>query len=253
MSRDPDVGNDRDRRAPVVIRDRRGIDPVTLEPRRPADPAAPSAHGTATPPSTREPVAPSTPSSHESVTRSAPGGAAGRPAAAELRRARTEAARLRDENAELTADLQRLKAEYDNYRKRVRRDRLAIREIAVTNVLAALLPVLDAFEGAREQGADTGIEAVDKVLGEQLAALGLQTVGAPGEAFDPQTHEAVTYTPSDEAAGPVCTEVLRHGYRVGDHLLRPAQVAVTGPPAGGPVVPTEVRADDGRSGVPRAE
>ncbi|UYQ66156.1 nucleotide exchange factor GrpE [Streptomyces peucetius] len=242
MSRDPDVGNDRDRRAPVVIRDRRRIDPVTLEPRRPADPAVPSAHGTATPPS-----------AHESVTRSAPGGAAGRPAAAELRRARTEAARLRDENAELTADLQRLKAEYDNYRKRVRRDRLAIREIAVTNVLAALLPVLDAFEGAREQGADTGIEAVAKVLGEQLAALGLQSVGAPGEAFDPQTHEAVTYTPSDEAAGPVCTEVLRHGYRVGDHLLRPAQVAVTGPPAGGPVVPTEVRADDGRSGVPGAE
>lgn len=223
MSHDPNVRNDHDRRPPVVMRDRRRIDPVTLEPRRPAEPAVPSTH---------EPAA--------------------QPGAAELRRARTEIAQLRDRNAELTADLQRLKAEYDNYRKRVRRDRLAIREIAVTNVLAALLPVLDALEGARRQGADTGIEAVDKVLGEQLAALGLQTVGAPGETFDPQTHEAVTYTPSDRAARPVCTEVLRHGYRVGDHLLRPAQVSVTGPPAGGSVIATE-GPTDGRGGAPPAE
>lgn len=210
MSQDPDVRNASDRRPPVVIRDRRRIDPVTLQPRRPAEPAAPPPH-----------EAPAGRGTH----------ASGGPESAELRRARTESARLRQANAELTADLQRVKAEYDNYRKRVRRDRLAIREIAVTNVLAGLLPVLDAFEGARKQGPDDGIDAVAEVLDEQLAALGLRTVGEPGEPFDPRTHEALAYTSSGDAAQAVCTEVFRHGYRVGDHLLRPAQVSVTGPPA----------------------
>jgi molecular chaperone GrpE len=213
MSQEPDVRNAPDRRPPVVVRDRRRIDPSTLQPRRPAGPAAPTPHEAT--------AGPAAPTPHE-----APAG----PETADLRRARTEAARLRDATAELTADLQRVKAEYDNYRKRVRRDRLAVREIAVTNVLAALLPVLDAFEGARRQGPDEGIDAVAEVLGEQLAALGMRTVGAPGEPFDPRTHEALTYTSSPGAAQAVCTEVFRHGYRVGDHLLRPAQVSVTGPP-----------------------
>ncbi|MGW7355110.1 nucleotide exchange factor GrpE [Streptomyces sp. NPDC054802] len=219
MSQDSDVRNALDRRPPVVIRDRRRIDPVTLQPRRPAEPATPSPHEAPAGRETDE--APAERENH------APAG----PESAEPRRARTELARLRDANAELTADLQRVKAEYDNYRKRVRRDRLAIREIAVTNVLAALLPVLDAFEGARKQGPDDGIGAVAEVLDEQLAALGLRTVGEPGEPFDPRTHEALAYTSSDDAAQAVCTEVFRHGYRVGDQLLRPAQVSVTGPPA----------------------
>ncbi|NWF31091.1 nucleotide exchange factor GrpE [Streptomyces sp. PKU-EA00015] len=145
---------------------------------------------------------------------------------------RTEAEQLRARLAELTADLQRVKAEYDNYRKRVRRDRLAVREIAVVNVLTGLLPVLDAADEARAREHDPGTEAVARVLGNRLAALGLQSVGEPGEPFDPTAHEALTYTPSDAVARPVCTAVLRHGYRVGDRLLRPAQVSVTGPPTG---------------------
>ncbi|MEV4334887.1 nucleotide exchange factor GrpE [Streptomyces sp. NPDC049597] len=144
---------------------------------------------------------------------------------------RTEAEQLRARLAELTADLQRLKAEYDNYRKRVRRDRLAVREIAVVNVLTGLLPVLDAVDEARAQGDDPGTEAVARVLGNRLAALGLQSVGEPGEFFDPTAHEALTYTASVAVPRPVCTAVLRHGYRVGERLLRPAQVSVTGPPA----------------------
>ncbi|MFJ8077128.1 nucleotide exchange factor GrpE [Streptomyces sp. NPDC096176] len=217
MSQEPPIRKDPDRRPPVVVRDRRRIDPVTLQPRRPTKPAEAS---------------------------STSNGPAVQPETAEPRRAQTEAAELRARNAELTADLQRLKAEYDNYRKRVRRDRLAIREIAVANVLAGLLPVLDAFEGARRHGADTGTGAVAEVLDERLAALGLQTVGAPGETFDPTVHEALTYHSSRRATQAVCTEVLRQGYRVGEHLLRPAQVSVTGPPAGSPAADGQDSASD---------
>ncbi|WP_260618536.1 MULTISPECIES: nucleotide exchange factor GrpE [Streptomyces] len=132
---------------------------------------------------------------------------------------------------ERTADLQRLKAEYDNYRKRVQRDRLAIREIAVANVLGGLLPVLDAIDQAREHGdADPGLRAVAEVLETQLATLGLQEVGTPGERFDPACHQAISCQRSDKVDQPTCTAVLRPGYRVGQHLLRPAQVAVCEPP-----------------------
>jgi molecular chaperone GrpE len=144
------------------------------------------------------------------------------PQSAELRR-------LLDER---TADLQRVKAEYDNYRKQVRRDRMAVREIATENVLRALLPVLDAVEGARRQEALTpGLKAVADVLQAQLGSLGLEAFGEEGEAFDPEWHEAVTHVVSPEAEGLTCTEILASGYRVGGRLLRAARVAVTGPPA----------------------
>ncbi|MEU8686704.1 nucleotide exchange factor GrpE [Streptomyces sp. NPDC048611] len=142
---------------------------------------------------------------------------------------------LHAELRERTADLQRLKAEYDNYRKRVHRDRLAVGEIAVANVLNRLLPVLDSLAEATVQGEVTGgFQRVAESLHTELATLGLETFGAVGDPFDPLIHEAVTFTPTDRLGEPVCTEVLRQGYRVGDSLLRPAQVAVTGePPAAG--------------------
>ena len=134
---------------------------------------------------------------------------------------------------ERTADLQRLKAEYDNYRKRVRRDRLAVREIAVANVLGRLLPVLDALSEATELGEVTGgFERVAQALEAELATLGLESFGTAGDPFDPVVHEAVSYTSSDQVEYPTCTEILRLGYRVGDHLLRPAEVAVAEPQAG---------------------
>ncbi|MEU9116803.1 nucleotide exchange factor GrpE [Streptomyces sp. NPDC048483] len=145
---------------------------------------------------------------------------------------------LRAELRERTADLQRLKAEYDNYRKRVRRDRRAVGEIAVTNVLGRLLPVLDAVAEAAEQGELTGgFRRVAEALETELAGLGLQAFGAPGDPFDPTRHEALTYTPADPPSGraerATCAAVVRPGYRVGDRLLRPAQVAVRGEaPAG---------------------
>ncbi|PBC80666.1 molecular chaperone GrpE [Streptomyces sp. 2224.1] len=153
-------------------------------------------------------------------------GAAARPA--------SQDAALRAELQERTADLQRLKAEYDNYRKRVHRDRLAVGEIAVANVLSRLLPVLDALAEAGEQGEVTGgFQRIAEALETELGALGLQPFGMAGTPFDPLIHEAVTYTPDDRLEESVCTAVLRQGYRVGDRLLRPAQVTVAGkPPAG---------------------
>ncbi|MFG2530324.1 nucleotide exchange factor GrpE [Streptomyces sp. NPDC048516] len=146
----------------------------------------------------------------------------------------SQEAALRAELQERTADLQRLKAEYDNYRKRIHRDRLAVGEIAVANVLSRLLPVLDALAEAGEQGEVTGgFQRVAEALHTELGALGLQPFGTAGVPFDPLIHEAVTYTPDDRVEEPICTAVLRQGYRVGDRLLRPAQVTVAGkPPAG---------------------
>lgn len=133
---------------------------------------------------------------------------------------------------ERTADLQRVKAEYDNYRKRVRRDHLAVREIAVANVLAGLLPVLDAIDAARGQGAVTdGFEQVADALEGRLCGLGLAAFGTEGERFDPSLHEAVAHVPAPPGSThPVCVEVHRPGYRVGSHLLRPAEVTVAEPP-----------------------
>ncbi|MCT9933022.1 nucleotide exchange factor GrpE [Planotetraspora sp. A-T 1434] len=156
----------------------------------------------------------------------APRTAAGKPPARSL------TAKLKAELAERTADLQRVKAEYDNYRKRVQRDRLAVREIAVANVLRGLLPVLDAIARARELGqVHDGFRQVAEVLEAELAALGLRSFGEPGELFDPERHEAIFHAYSTGVDQAICSEILAHGYRVGDLLLRPAQVTVTEPAA----------------------
>ncbi|MEU9059694.1 nucleotide exchange factor GrpE [Streptomyces sp. NPDC048430] len=100
----------------------------------------------------------------------------------------------------------------------------AVGEIAVVNVLASLLPVLDAIDQARKPGQVTG--------GFQLGALGLRSVGTAGDPFDPAVHEAVSCTRSDHVEQATCTAILRPGYLVGDQLLRPAQAEVTEPSAG---------------------
>ncbi|MFD0395599.1 nucleotide exchange factor GrpE [Streptomyces nogalater] len=132
-----------------------------------------------------------------------------------------EAAALRARLRECTADLRRVQAEFDNYRRRVGRDRLAVREIAVANVLTGLLPVLDAIGQARGHGEVTGgFRRVTEVLESELAALGLRSFGTAGDPFDPTRHEAVSCTYSADVRQPTCTVVLRPGYRVGDQLLR---------------------------------
>jgi molecular chaperone GrpE len=131
---------------------------------------------------------------------------------------------------ERTADLQRLHAEYANYRKRAERDRLTAGDIAIARVLTDFLPVLDNLDRAREHGDLTGgLKAVADQLDDIFGKLGLAAFGAVGDPFDPEQHEAVMHEVSDEVAETVCTTIMRPGYKHGDRLLRPAMVGVTEP------------------------
>ncbi|MFF4213168.1 nucleotide exchange factor GrpE [Streptomyces sp. NPDC001796] len=142
----------------------------------------------------------------------------------------TELQQLRRLVQERTADLQRVKAEYDNYRKRVRRDRLAVREIAAANVLKALLPVLDAVDRAcAKEPLTPGLKDIADSLQEQLGSLGATSFGQVGDPFDPACHHALIHHVCAAADRLLCSAVLRPGYRLGEHLLRPATVEVTGP------------------------
>ena len=132
--------------------------------------------------------------------------------------------------AERTADLQRLQAEYANYRRRVDRDREAVRVAAVANVLTNLLPVLDDIGRAREHGElEGGFKSVGEALEQTVERLGLVRFGAAGDAFDPTVHEALTHAHSADVAEPTCVEVFQPGYRLGDRVVRPARVAVADP------------------------
>ncbi|MBX6381705.1 MAG: nucleotide exchange factor GrpE [Microbispora sp.] len=132
--------------------------------------------------------------------------------------------------AERTADLQRLQAEYSNYRKRVERDRVAVREQAVASVLTELLPVLDDIGRARDHGELTGgFAKVSESLEAALGKLGLTSYGTKGEPFDPTVHEALLHSYSAEVTEPTCVEILQPGYRLNDRILRPARVAVAEP------------------------
>ena len=145
-----------------------------------------------------------------------------------------------DRVAELTADLQRLSAEYANYRKRVERDRVAVVEMATAGLLAGLLPVLDDVDRARQHGDLTGaFQAVGEALEGLTAKLGLERFGEPGEPFDPSVHEALMQAEPDATASvAVCAAVFSPGYRMsGGRVLRPARVSVAEPGAAEPAAP----------------
>jgi len=132
--------------------------------------------------------------------------------------------------AERTADLQRLQAEYANYRKRVERDRLAVREQALANVLHGLLPVLDDIGRAREHGELTGgFKSVAESLEGIVVKLGLTAFGESGEPFDPTLHEALMHSYSADVTEPTAVQILQPGYKVGERIIRPARVAVAEP------------------------
>ena len=132
--------------------------------------------------------------------------------------------------AERTADLQRLQAEYTNYRRRVERDREAIREHAIANVLGNFLPVLDDIGRARDHGElEGGFKSVGEALEQIVERLGLERFGAPGDPFDPTVHEALTHNHSPEVTEVTCVEVFQPGYRIGERVVRPARVAVAEP------------------------
>ena len=130
----------------------------------------------------------------------------------------------------LTGDLQRLQAEYSNYRKRVERDRELVRDLAVAAVFIEMLPTLDDLERAREHGElEGGFKAVADQLEKLTSKLGLEKYGTAGEAFDPQVHEALIHETSNEVTQATATTILQPGYRLKDRILRPARVAVTEP------------------------
>jgi molecular chaperone GrpE len=132
--------------------------------------------------------------------------------------------------AERTADLQRLQAEYANYRKRVERDRLAVREQALANVLNELVPVLDDIGRAREHGELTGgFKSVGESLEGIAVKLGLTSFGESGDPFDPTLHEALLHSYSADVTEPTAVQILQPGYKVGERIIRPARVAVAEP------------------------
>jgi len=235
---------DEERQGPV-IRDRRRIDPVTGQvrdtgesgPRRgPAPPGGqpkPGKHSVSSPggPSVSHGgdagAARDEPAAAPGDSGSTAGGteAAGTGAAADA--ATAQAVTML---AERTADLQRLQAEYANYRKRVERDRIAVREQALANVLHGLVPVLDDIGRAREHGELTGgFKSVAESLESIVVKLGLTAFGESGDPFDPTLHEALMHSYSADVTEPTAVQILQPGYKVGERIIRPARVAVAEP------------------------
>ncbi|MGC5034238.1 MULTISPECIES: nucleotide exchange factor GrpE [unclassified Streptomyces] len=154
---------------------------------------------------------------------------------------------------ERTADLQRLQAEYQNYRRRVERDRIAVKEIAIANLLTELLPVLDDIGRAREHGELVGgFKSVAESLESTAAKMGLQQFGKEGEPFDPTIHEALMHSYAPDVTETTCVAILQPGYRIGERTIRPARVAVAEPQPGAQTVKAEesADADDKESGGP---
>ncbi len=131
-----------------------------------------------------------------------------------------------DEAAELKATLQRVKAEYDNYRKRTEREKQAASDRGKATAAMQLLPVLDDLERARSHGdLESGpLKSVAGKLAAALESIGLVAFGAEGDAFDPSLHEAVQH--EGDGSNPVLGTVMRQGYKLGDYVLRHAMVAV---------------------------
>lgn len=161
--------------------------------------------------------------------------------------------------AERTADLQRLQAEYVNYKRRVDRDREVNREIAVASVLSELLHTLDDIGRAREAGELEGaFKAVAESVERVAEKAGLVKYGEVGDPFDPRIHEALMHNYSDEVEGPTCTMVMQPGYRLGERILRAARVAVSEPteqlpPATQDEPSEDVQADVGPEEQPEAK
>ena len=137
-----------------------------------------------------------------------------------------------DPVATLTNDLQRLQAEYANYRKRVERDRLVAHEMAIGAVLTELLALLDAVDLAEQHGEVTGgFKAVSDQLNAITSRIGLEKYGSEGEAFDPQIHEALMHETSADVVVATASKILQPGYKYKERILRPARVSVTDPAA----------------------
>ena len=191
-----------DSHEPVTVTDKRRIDPETGEIR-------PRTRGA---------------EDHEQATGPAPSGPA--PEAAAAGAAQRADASASEEVAELKSTLQRVKAEYDNYRKRTLRDQQLAAERTKVAVVTQLLPVLDDLDRARSHGdLESGpLKSVADKLATALEGLGLSGFGDEGDEFDPALHEAVQH--EGEGTHPIVGSVMRRGYKVGDQVVRHALVGV---------------------------
>jgi len=135
-----------------------------------------------------------------------------------------------DPVAELTADLQRLQAEFANYRKRVERDRETTRDLVVSNTLAELLPVIDDIGRARTHGELEGaFKSVGEALESTITRLGLKPFGAQGDEFDPTKHEAISHEYSADVSTSTCMNIYQPGYEFNGRIIRAAIVSVADP------------------------
>jgi len=142
----------------------------------------------------------------------------------------SQAQEIADPIVTLTADLQRLQAEYANYRKRVDRDRSVAAEFSIAAVLAELLPVLDDLDRAAEHGELTGgFKAVADRITATVERLGLSKFADAPVAFNPEIHEALTHEVSKDVSEPTASKILQPGYKFKERIIRPARVAVTDP------------------------
>jgi molecular chaperone GrpE len=204
----------------VVIRDKRRIDPTSGAVRAPAGEQPAGAPSGTMPSGTREEQM----TEHET------------PVAEQ----RADGGDLEKQLAERTEDLQRVTAEYANYRRRVDRDRTLVVDQAAERFAIQLFPIVDDIERARDHGDLTGAFKVvaERVLG-LLDGLGVESFGVAGDPFDPALHEAVIHDTSSEVNVPTATTVLRPGFRRGDRVLRTAMVAVTDPESPAAAAPAD--------------
>ncbi|MDV7132848.1 nucleotide exchange factor GrpE [Williamsia muralis] len=135
-----------------------------------------------------------------------------------------------DKESELLADLQRVHAEYANYRRRAEREKVSAQQYGKGDLIKSLLPVLDDLDRARAHGdLEAGpLRAVADKITETLTAAGLASFGAEGDEFDPALHEAVQH--EGQGSNPVIGNVYRQGFRLGDRVLRTAMVVVVDGP-----------------------
>jgi len=218
---DPEREDEQERRGPT-IRDKRRIDPETYQVREAYVRAAPAPEGTPATSSEKAPVSePQLNDLNDPVETPEETAAAAHAA---------EVADLRTALAERTGDLQRLQAEYVNYKRRVDRDRDVTRKAGIESVLKDFLSVLDDLRSAREhEELSGGFKAVADEVERVSAKYGLETFGEKGDPFDPHIHEALLHAHATGITGPTCVEILQAGYRIGDKVLRPARVAVAEP------------------------
>ena len=135
-----------------------------------------------------------------------------------------------DPEPDYLGDLQRVQADFENYRKRMMRDQAETAVRAKATLIESLLPVIDNFERAIEHGeGGEGVRLVFKELENVLQAAGLEEIAAEGAPFDPHVHEAVESRPDAEVTEPTVREVHRRGFKVGDRVIRPAMVVVASP------------------------